>query len=109
MQVKAAGTDDAALNLIISISTLLVRRGSPGTTRNFDEQPELEIPITPVLPPKVALLKSKPPARVPVEWQPPHVGVNMACMPVATLLSEPATPKTAVAGVPDAFCTVTTT
>ena len=105
LHVKAGATDEEALNLIMSIRTLLVRRGSPGTTRNFEEQPKLEMPITPVLPPNFALLRFKPPPGVaPPSWQPEQLASNTACTPeearvAATLTSEPATPNTFDASV----------
>ena len=84
---------------ILSISTLLALRGSPGVTRSLDEQFELLIPITPVVGfPLVALLRSRPPAVAPV-WQPAHLLLKIAWMLLATVLFALATPKTVEARV----------
>ena len=82
----------------MSISTLLARRGSPGATRNLDEQPALCIPITPVEFPIVASVKFRPPEVEPV-WQPAHLLSKIACMLLATVLFALATPNTVEASV----------
>ena len=91
------------VTFILSIKTLLVRRGSPRITRFFGEQPMLVIPMTPVV---LLIAPSRKSSQSGLEptWQVTHRFAKKSCIPLARVTFLLATPNTDVAGVPDAFC-----
>ena len=80
--------------LILSIRTLLALRGSPGVTRNFEEQPTLFVVIRPAA--DKPLLKYNPPDP---PWQAAHFASKIVWISVARVLFALATPKTVDARV----------
>ena len=84
---------------ILSMRTLLARRGSPGVTRNFGAQPTLGMPITPVLLLDDKLSKAIDPVGAAPLWQLVQLLLNIIWMLPAAVCAVLATPNTAEATV----------